>query len=91
VKLRAGSQETLPAATESDHISSGQEQVASQQTGRRTTFLQTSSLDALDLPMEIGGVFVFSHKKAQKHKIVCVGKRVKSNEGNLDIDIVGST
>ena len=53
--------------------------------------LQLSSLDALDLPMEIGGVFVFSHKKAQKHKIVCVGKRVKSNEGNLDIDIVGSS
>jgi hypothetical protein len=31
---------------------------------------QLSSLDALDLPVEIEGVFVFSHKKAQKaHKL----------------------
>ena len=66
LRVRAGSQETLPAATESDHISSGKEQVAS----RVNQVFQLSSLDALDLPVEIEGVFVFSHKKPQKaHKL----------------------
>jgi hypothetical protein len=34
-------------------------------------YFQLSSLDALDLPVEIEGVFVFSHEKAQKHITVC--------------------
>src|ERR1051325_10098058 len=39
--------------------------------------LQLSSLDALDLPMESGGVFIFSHKRHRKHTNCLCGKRVK--------------
>ena len=64
LRARAGSQETLPAATEATTAAPGKGQ------WRQRNQVELSSLDALDLPVEIEGVFVFSHKKAQKaHKL----------------------
>src|SRR5689334_16525301 len=51
--------------------------------------LQLSSLDALDLPMEIGGVFVFSHKKAQKAHKLFVWKEGQIHEKNFCFDLAG--
>ena len=59
LRARAGSQETLPAATEATTAAPGKSQ------WRQRNQVQLSSLDALDLPLEIEGVFYFGHKKAQ--------------------------
>ena len=55
-RVRAGSQETLPAATEATTKCSGKELVAS----HVSINLKLSSLDALDLPKEIEGFFVLA-------------------------------
>jgi hypothetical protein len=60
LRARAGSQETLPAATEATTTAPGKGQ------WRQRNQVELSSLDALDLPMEIEGVFYFANEKAQK-------------------------
>src|SRR5690348_15405024 len=58
----------LACCNGSDHMSSGKEQVASV----RNYLLQLSSLDALDLPTEIEGVFCLATKRHKKHITVSV-------------------
>ena len=60
LRVRAGSQETLPAATEATTAAPGKGQ------WRQRVRYNHRVLDALDLPMEIEGVFYFGRKKAQK-------------------------
>ena len=69
LRARAGSQETLPAATEATTTAPGKGQWR-----QRVLGLEISSLDALDLPMEIEGVFCFGHKR---HKSVPVKESQK--------------
>ena len=72
LRARAGSQETLPAATEATTTAPGKSSGVSSQLAKNL-----SSLDALDLPTEIEGVFVLATKRHKKHNCLC-GKRVKT-------------
>src|SRR5690242_10452658 len=63
-------------------MSSGKEQVASV----RNYLLQLSSLDALDLPTEIEGVFCLATKRHKKTHNCCCGKRVKFHQKSHRFD-----
>ncbi|MEN3330624.1 MAG: hypothetical protein V7638_5431 [Acidobacteriota bacterium] len=72
LRARAGSQETLPAATEATTAAPGKGQ------WRQRNQVELSSLDALDLPMEIEGVFIFAAKRHKKHKSVFCERESKA-------------